>query len=108
MFSEILPASAALDHVHRAWRINIANGLEKETLERRKDQESQQMHKDIMRLLRQQTQMLKSLVDLQVQQSHAPLPLQHMKNSISGPPYNSTSNIPHGNRGRCTTPATPP
>ncbi|EMP29894.1 hypothetical protein UY3_12994 [Chelonia mydas] len=42
MFSEILQASAATDHEQRAWRVNIANSLEKEREDRSKTQESPQ------------------------------------------------------------------
>ncbi|CAM2107623.1 unnamed protein product [Caretta caretta] len=89
MFSEILQAIAASDHEHRAWRMNIADSLEKERVERRKAQQEKEreMHQDIRELLWKQTHMLQTLVDLQVQQSWTHLPLQPIEDSILGPPY---------------------
>ncbi|CAM5120479.1 unnamed protein product [Eretmochelys imbricata] len=60
MFNEILHACAASDCEQRAWRVNIADSMEKERAERRKSQQEKEweMHQDIMGLLQQQTQML--------------------------------------------------
>ncbi|KAH1176408.1 hypothetical protein KIL84_021142 [Mauremys mutica] len=96
MFSGILQASAASDCEHSAGRENIANRPEKERVERRKAQEFQQekdreRHRDIMGLLRQQTQMLQTVVDLQVQQSQAYPPLQSVEDLPT-----PTHNIPRG------------
>ncbi|XP_074831320.1 uncharacterized protein LOC142000727 [Natator depressus] len=64
VFTELLQASAALDFEHRDCRMNIGDSLEKERVERRKVQEKErEMHQDIIRLLRQQTQILQTLVD---------------------------------------------
>ncbi|KAM7151390.1 uncharacterized protein RBU57_012054 [Macrochelys suwanniensis] len=68
IFNEILQACTALHHEHRAWRMNFADTWRRKEW-RRKAQESQQdketeMHQDIMRLLRQQTQMLQTLVQV--------------------------------------------
>ncbi|KAH1175395.1 hypothetical protein KIL84_008269 [Mauremys mutica] len=70
-FSEILQASAASDHEHRAWRMNVADSLEKEKVERRKAQQEKERerHQDIKEPLWKRTHMLQTLVDLQVQQS---------------------------------------
>ncbi|CAM2095771.1 unnamed protein product [Caretta caretta] len=63
MYNEILQASTAPHCDHRTWRMNIAYSLDKERVERRKAQESQQqkekeLHQDIMGPSKQQTQML--------------------------------------------------
>lgn len=63
IFAEILQASAALDCEQKGWRVNIADNLVKEGVDRRYAQESQQekdkaLHQGIMAFLRQQTQML--------------------------------------------------
>ncbi|CAM2097886.1 unnamed protein product [Caretta caretta] len=76
--------------------MNIADSLEKERADRREAQESHQekereMHQDIRELLRQQTQVLQTLFDLEVQQSYACLPLQSMDSISAGPPFNVTS-----------------
>ncbi|XP_043379372.1 epithelial membrane protein 2 isoform X2 [Chelonia mydas] len=42
MFKEILLASAASDCAQRAWRLNIADSLEKERVDRRKAQDAHQ------------------------------------------------------------------
>ncbi|CAM2114024.1 unnamed protein product [Caretta caretta] len=42
VFSEILQASAASDHEQRAWKVNTGDSLDKERVDRRKAQESQQ------------------------------------------------------------------
>ncbi|CAM2111545.1 unnamed protein product [Caretta caretta] len=112
MLNEMLQASAASHREHRAWRKNIVDCLEKERVQRSKAQESQQekereVNQDIIGLVRQQTQILRTLVDLQVQQSWARLPLQPIEHSILEPPY-PTLNIPCGIRSHCTTPSTPP
>ncbi|CAM2117191.1 unnamed protein product [Caretta caretta] len=97
-FQETLQARAASHCEHRAWRVNTADSLEEE----REAQESQQekdreMHQDIMGLIRHQTQTLQTLVDLQVQQSRARLPLHPTENSILGPSYTpSTSHVASG------------
>ncbi|CAM2112165.1 unnamed protein product [Caretta caretta] len=59
-FNEILHANTASNREHRAWKINIADSLEKERVEKSKAYKSQQekerkMNQDIMGLLRQQT-----------------------------------------------------
>ncbi|EMP40454.1 Thyrotropin-releasing hormone-degrading ectoenzyme [Chelonia mydas] len=83
LFSEILQASAASDSEQRSWKVNIADSIERGRMDRRKAQDSErEMHQDITGLLRPQTQMLQTLVDLQVQQSWAQLPLQPVENSI--------------------------
>ncbi|CAM2096781.1 unnamed protein product [Caretta caretta] len=53
IFSEILQASAASDSEQRAWKVNLADGLEKERTNRRKSQQPKEMvlHQDIMWLL---------------------------------------------------------
>lgn len=56
------------------------------------------MHQAIMGLLRQETQMLQTLVDIQGQQAWALLPLQSMENSTAAPPY-SPLNSPRRLRG---------
>ncbi|XP_065438504.1 uncharacterized protein LOC135981174 [Chrysemys picta bellii] len=88
------------------WRMTLAErkdkSKDKKRVERRKAQESKQqkesrMHQDIMGILRQHTEMLWTLVHLQVQESHAHFPLQHIHNSMSGPPYTpSTFHIASG------------
>ncbi|CAM2110786.1 unnamed protein product [Caretta caretta] len=110
VFSEIQQANVASDSEHRAWRMNTEGSLEKERVEKRKAQESQQekereIHQDVMGLVRQKTQMLQSLVELQVQPSWARLLLQPIKNSVSGPSCTSL-NVLHGIRGHCTIRAT--
>ncbi|CAM2106142.1 unnamed protein product [Caretta caretta] len=92
IFQEILQASATSKNEIRDWRITLARRMEKERVERRKALESKQekeweMHQDTAGRLRKQNEMLRTLVDLQVQQSHAHLPLQPIENSILGPPY---------------------
>ncbi|CAM2106930.1 unnamed protein product [Caretta caretta] len=72
---------------------------DKKSLERRKAQESKQekergMHQDIMGILRQQTEMLWTLVPPQVKESHARFPLQPIHNSMPGPP-DTPLNISH-------------
>ncbi|CAM2097471.1 unnamed protein product [Caretta caretta] len=86
MLQEILQASAASENGHKAWRMTLADSMEKDRVERRKAQEKEK-HMQQEKLLRQKTDMLQILVDLQAQQSHASLPLQPMENSIVGPPY---------------------
>ncbi|CAM2100851.1 unnamed protein product [Caretta caretta] len=72
-FNEILQASVALDNEHRAWR---TNSLEKNRVERRKAQEKERDAPAHTGASQTATQMLQTLVDLQIQQSHAHLPLQ--------------------------------
>lgn len=69
MFREILQANAASDLEQSAWRVNNADCMEKERPDGRKAQEKKmELHQGIMELLLQQTQMLQTLMDLQVQQ----------------------------------------
>lgn len=83
-----LQDSASSDCERRAWRMNIADSLEKERVARRNAKRSQQerkrkTHQDIMAFLRQQTQMLQAVVHMQVRQSWAHLLLQATENSYS-------------------------
>ncbi|XP_067420165.1 uncharacterized protein [Emydura macquarii macquarii] len=87
MFQEILKASADLNTKHRAWSITLADSMARDRAERRKAQEKERdMQQEMLVLHKQQTDMLQTLVDLQVQQSHACLPLQPIVNCFLGPP----------------------
>ncbi|CAM2099354.1 unnamed protein product [Caretta caretta] len=92
MFQEMLQACAASENMTRAWRMILGDSMEKERVERKKAWDSKQekergMHLDTMGFLRQKTEMLWTLVDLQLQESHACLPLQPIDNSMLGPFY---------------------
>lgn len=67
--------------------MNLAGNLEKKNMGQRKAQDSQQekereVHQDITGVFWQQTQMLQTLVGLQIQQHWSHFSLQFMVNSI--------------------------
>ncbi|CAM2097760.1 unnamed protein product [Caretta caretta] len=94
MFQECLQASAASENKHRAWRITLAGSMEKERVESRKAQEKERdVQQEMLVLLKQQTELLQALADLQVQQAHAHLPPQPIENPVSH------LHIPQGIRG---------
>ncbi|KAH1186915.1 hypothetical protein KIL84_019664 [Mauremys mutica] len=75
MFQEILQASGASDTENRTWRITLVNRMDRDRVERRKAQEKERdVQQGMLALLKQQKNMLETLVDLQVQQTHAHLP----------------------------------
>ncbi|CAM2106732.1 unnamed protein product [Caretta caretta] len=88
MYQEILQASAASENKTGALRITLADSLEDRVKRRKAQEKKRDVHQDMFVLLRQQTEMLHTLVDLEVQQSYAHLLLQSIDNSILGQPYN--------------------
>ncbi|CAM2099120.1 unnamed protein product [Caretta caretta] len=62
MFQEIAQACAASENETRAWRVTLAESMEKKRVEKRKageynQEKKKEMHQDKMELLRQQTEM---------------------------------------------------
>ncbi|KAH1176953.1 hypothetical protein KIL84_010655, partial [Mauremys mutica] len=114
MVNEIVLDGAASEREHRVWWVNTEDSLENERADRRKAQKShkekeREIDQEIMGLLWKQTQMLQTLMDLQVQQSRARLPLQLTENSIAAPPYlPALSQHSRGITGHIPTLTTPP
>ncbi|XP_044842218.1 vesicle-associated membrane protein-associated protein B/C isoform X3 [Mauremys mutica] len=105
-FSKILQANAASDCEHRAWRMNMAASLEKERIERKEAQESQQekgreMHQDAVKLFSQQT----DAVDF-VEPVGSPIlgsPPSAARGELgTGASLYHSPNVPHGIWGCCT------
>ncbi|KAH1178788.1 hypothetical protein KIL84_000119 [Mauremys mutica] len=92
VFQEILQASGASDTEHKAWRITLVDRMDRDRVERRKAKEKERdMQQEMLALLKQETEMLETLVDLQVQQICARLPLQPIDSCIPGPRYTHTT-----------------
>ncbi|XP_074927750.1 uncharacterized protein LOC116825581 isoform X2 [Chelonoidis abingdonii] len=81
MFQEVLRASRASEREQRAWRIMINDKMQRDSEDRRNGQQ------EMITLLREQTDMLRSLIELQAEHIRARLPLQPIENCIPGPPY---------------------
>ncbi|EMP32187.1 hypothetical protein UY3_10676 [Chelonia mydas] len=97
VFSEILQASAASDHDQRIWRMNIANYMEKERADGRKEsQQEEELEFNGASLA----------ANMDAADSCGPtgskIPLQSMESSITAPPY-IPINISRGIRGRIRT-----
>ncbi|KAH1169028.1 hypothetical protein KIL84_013618 [Mauremys mutica] len=68
MFQEILQASGASDTEHSAWRITLVDRMDRDRVDRRKAQEKERdVQREMLPLLKQQADMLETLVDLQIQ-----------------------------------------
>ncbi|CAM2101587.1 unnamed protein product [Caretta caretta] len=81
MFQEVLRASRASEREQRAWRVMINDKMQRDSEDRRNGQQ------EMITLLREQTDMLRSLIELQAEHIRARLPLQPIENCIPGPPF---------------------
>ncbi|XP_075769848.1 uncharacterized protein LOC142823165 [Pelodiscus sinensis] len=81
MFQEVLRATRASEREQRAWRVMINDKMQRDSEDRRNGQQ------EMIALLREQTDMLRSLIELQADHVRARLPLQPIENCIPGPPY---------------------
>ncbi|XP_074873367.1 uncharacterized protein LOC142024919 [Carettochelys insculpta] len=81
MFQEVLRASRASEREQRAWRVLIDDKMQRDSEDRRNAQQ------EMIALLREQTDMLRSLIELQADHIRARFPLQPIENCIPGGPY---------------------